>query len=144
MHCIRQMWNATSRWNVETKSNFRLFQSQIRQSRPKDVPSQSRVTSRMKLGTREDWRLSWVMITVSNMTKNTGRYVDTYSIFYITVNFTFNLRHYVTRYTHHTGKKESKKENRMTVRFSPCSKGVFSSVRKNTLTQYFSSLFPLF
>ena len=35
---------------------------------------------------------------------------DTYCIFYIPVNFTFNLPHYVTSYMHHTGKKESKKE----------------------------------
>ena len=32
---------------------------------------------------------------------------DTYCIFYIPVNFTFNLPHYVTSYMHHTGKKES-------------------------------------
>ena len=35
---------------------------------------------------------------------------DTYCIFYIPVNFAFNLPHYVTSYIHHTGKKESKKE----------------------------------
>ena len=35
---------------------------------------------------------------------------DTYCIFYIPENFTFNLPHYVTSYMHHTGKKESKKE----------------------------------
>ena len=29
---IRHLWNATSKSNVERKSNFRLFQSQIRQS----------------------------------------------------------------------------------------------------------------
>ena len=34
----------------------------------------------------------------------------TYGIFYIPVNFVFNLPHYVTSYMHHTGKKERKKE----------------------------------
>ena len=57
---------------------------------------------------------------MSSVTKNTSRYADTYRNFYITVNFAFNLPHYVTIYIHHTGKKESKKENRMTIRFSPC------------------------
>ena len=57
------------------------------------------------------------MITVPNITKNTGGYADTYRIFYITVNFTFSLPHYVTSYLHR--KNESKKENRMTARFSP-------------------------
>ena len=32
------------------------------------------VTSRIKLGTCEIRRLNWVMITVSSITKNTGRY----------------------------------------------------------------------
>ena len=50
------------------------------------------------------------MMTVSNITKNTGRYADTYHVFYVPVNFVFNLPHYVTSYMHHTGKKESKKE----------------------------------
>ena len=35
---------------------------------------------------------------------------DTYGIFYIPVNFAFNLPHYVTSYMHHTGKKENRKE----------------------------------
>ena len=35
---------------------------------------------------------------------------DTYRIFYIPVNFVFNLPNYVTSYMHQTGKKESKKE----------------------------------
>ena len=47
---------------------------------------------------------------MSSITKNTGRYTDTYRIFYISVNFAFNLTHYVTSYMHHTGDKESKKE----------------------------------
>ena len=34
---------------------------------------------------------------------------DTYRIFYIPVNFVFNLPHYVTSYMHHTREKESKK-----------------------------------
>ena len=50
------------------------------------------------------------MITVSSITKNTGRYADTYRIFHIPVNFVFNLPHYVTSYMHHTSKKESKKK----------------------------------
>ena len=52
------------------------------------------------------------MMTVSNITKNTGRYADTYHVFYVPVNFVFNLPHYVTSYMHHTGKKESKKEKK--------------------------------
>ena len=32
------------------------------------------------------------------------------AFFYIPVNFAFSLPHYVTRYMHHTGKKESKIE----------------------------------
>ena len=35
---------------------------------------------------------------------------DTYRIFYIPVNFAFNLPHYVTSYMHHIGKKESEKD----------------------------------
>ena len=31
-------------------------------------------------------------------------------MFYIPVNFAFNLPHYVTSYMHHTSKKESKRE----------------------------------
>ena len=45
---------------------------------------------------------------------NIVRY-DTYDIFYIPVNIAFILRHYVTSYTHHTGKKESKKEKEKNV-----------------------------
>ena len=57
-------------------------------------------------------RLSWVMITVSSISKNTGRYamIHVTTFFYIPVNFVFNLPHYVASYMHHTGKKESKKE----------------------------------
>ena len=51
------------------------------------------------------------MMTVSNITKNTGRYADTYHVFYVPVNFVFNLPHYVTSYMHHTGKKTSKKRD---------------------------------
>ena len=50
------------------------------------------------------------MITVSSITKNTGRYADTYRIFHIPVNFVFNLPHFATSYMHNTSKKESKKE----------------------------------
>ena len=47
------------------------------------------------------------MITVSSITKNTGRYaMIRTAFFYISV----NLLHYVTSYMHHTGKKEIKKE----------------------------------
>ena len=49
------------------------------------------------------------MITVSSITNNTGRYAMIYRIFYIPVNFAFNLPHCVTSYMHHTGKKERKK-----------------------------------
>ena len=51
-----------------------------------------------------------IMITVSSITKNTGRYAKIYRIFYIPVNFAFNLPHCVTSYMYHTGKKERKKE----------------------------------
>ena len=107
MHYIRHMWNATSKSNVEPKLNFRLQFSRrfgkvvfnlkllIQTSHLKAV------TSRIKLGTCEIRRLNWVMVTV--------RY-DTYGIFYIPVNFAFNLPHYFTSYVHHTGKKESEKE----------------------------------
>ena len=65
-----------------------------------DISHLKAVTSRIKLSTCENQRLSWVMITV---------HYETYSIFYIPVNFAFNLRHYVkSSYMHHTGKKESK------------------------------------
>ena len=58
-----------------------------------DVPSQSRI----KLGRCENRRLSWVMITVSSITK-LCRWIrsDTYRIFYIHVNFVSNLPHYFT------------------------------------------------
>ena len=36
-------------------------------------------------------------------------------LFYIPVNFAFNLPHYVTSYMHHTGKKENKKEKKNNV-----------------------------
>ena len=76
MQYIRRTWNATSKSNVEPKSNFLLFQSQIRQSRisfetiefswfrrriSKQLPAQ------IKLGTCEIRRLNWVMITVSSI-----------------------------------------------------------------------------
>ena len=51
------------------------------------------------------------MITVSSITKNTGRYAMIHTTFFdVPVNFDFNLSHYVTSYMHHTGKGESKKE----------------------------------
>ena len=71
------------------------------------------VTSRIKLGTCENRRLSWVMITVpdcSSITKNTVRYAMIHTaLFYIPVNFAFNLPHYVTTiaiYTTQAKKKE--------------------------------------
>ena len=63
------------------------------------------VTSRIKLAKCENRRLSWVMITVSSITK-----IHTYRNFYIPVNFDFKLPHYVPSQMHHTGKKESKKD----------------------------------
>ena len=57
------------------------------------------------------------MMTVTNITKNTGRYADTYHVFYVPVNFVFNLPHYVTSYMHHTGKTEIlKKEKKIRLR----------------------------
>ena len=41
------------------------------------------VTSRIKLGTCENRRLSWVMITVSSITKNTRRYAMIHTAFFI-------------------------------------------------------------
>ena len=70
--------------NVEPiKSSFRLFQSQIQQSRilfetvefswfRRRISKQ--LLARIKLGACEIPRLNWVMITVSSITKNTGRY----------------------------------------------------------------------
>ena len=74
------------------------------------------VTSRIKLGTCENRRLSWVMITVpdcSSITKNTVRYAMIHTaLFYIPVNFAFNLQHYVTTIAICTtqAKKKSKKD----------------------------------
>ena len=74
------------------------------------------VTSRIKLGTCENRRLSWVMITVpdcSSITKNTVRYAMIHTaLFYIPVNFAFNLPHYVTTIAICTtqAKKKSKKD----------------------------------
>ena len=49
-----------------------------------DVTSQSgSLTSRMKLGTCEIRRFNWVMITVSSITKNTGRYAMIHTAFFI-------------------------------------------------------------
>ena len=49
------------------------------------------------------------MITVSSITKNTGRYADTYRIFHIPVKFVFNLPHYATSYMHQQVKRRVKK-----------------------------------
>ena len=88
------------------KSGFFFSPSQIQASHLRAV------TCRIKLGTCETQRLSLlVMITVSSVTTNTGRYAIWYiTHFYVPVNFPFNLPHYVTSYMHHTGKKETKKE----------------------------------
>ena len=48
-----------------------------------------------------------------SISKNTGTgemSYDTYSIFYIPVNFAFNLPNYVTSYMHYSGKKKKKKK----------------------------------
>ena len=45
---------------------------------------------------------------------------DTYGIFYIPVNFAFNLPHYVTSYMHRPGKRrvqKKKKKNKVTKNF---------------------------
>ena len=55
---------------------------------------------------------------------------DTYRIFYIPVNFAFNIPHYVTSYMHHIGKKESKKEI-LKKEKKDCKK--FSGIRTRTL-----------
>ena len=75
--------------------------------------------------------LSWVMLTVSSITKNTGRYVMRF--FYIPVNFSFNLPRYVTSYMHHTGKKESKKEIVKKEKKIKLRKICFKGIRTRTL-----------
>ena len=51
------------------------------------------------------------MITVSSITKNTGRYAMILTaFFYIPVIFAFNLPHCVTSYMHHAGKKSRNKK----------------------------------
>ena len=50
------------------------------------------------------------MITVSSITKKTGRHSMIHTAFFIPLNFAFNLPHYVTSYMHHTGEKESRKD----------------------------------
>ena len=88
-HYIRHMWNATSKSNVELKSNFRLQFSRrfgkvvfnlkqlIKTSHLKAV------TSRIKLGTCEIQCLNWVMATVSSITINTGRYAMIHLAFFM-------------------------------------------------------------
>ena len=49
------------------------------------------------------------MITVSSITKTTGRHAMIHTAFFISLNFAFNLPHYVTSYMPHKGEKESKK-----------------------------------
>ena len=50
------------------------------------------------------------MITVSScVTKKTGRQAMIDTAFFISLNFAFNLPHYVTSYMPHKGEKESKK-----------------------------------
>ena len=50
------------------------------------------------------------MITVSSITKNSGRnaLIRT-AFFFIPVNFAFNLPHHAASYMHHTGKKRVEK-----------------------------------
>ena len=115
MHYIRHMWNATSKSSVEPKSNFPdcfsrrfdkvLFNLKLSNSVDSDVPSKSNYLSNE---IRHMWKSTIELGNVNSV--NTGRYADTHRIFYIPVNFAFNLPHYVTSYMHHTGKKESKKE----------------------------------
>ena len=138
MHYIRHMWNATSKSNVEPQSNFRPFQSQIRQSRflfetiefswfrrpiSKQLPLELN-----QAHVKMDDCMNWVMIIVSTVSKNTGRYADAYRIFDIPVNCAFNVPHYITSYMHHICKKKRvkkrfKKEIKIRLR-KICFKGI--------------------
>ena len=67
------------------------------------------VISRIKLGTCEIRRLNWVMVTASFPVLLEIAVVtlyDTYGIFYVPLNFAFNLPHVASYYMHHTGKKK--------------------------------------
>ena len=68
------------------------------------------VTSRIKLGACENRRLSWVMITVSSITKIPLDTLWYMPHFLNSCKLALNLPHYITSYMHHTDKKESKKE----------------------------------
>ena len=72
--------------------------------------------------------------SISSYAYGTTQYVtiryDIYRIFYIPVNFAFNIPHYVTSYMHHIGKKESKKEI-LKKEKKDCKK--FSGIRTRTL-----------
>ena len=76
-----------------------------------------------------------------SISKNTGTgemSYDTYGIFYIPVNFAFNLPNYVTSYMHYSGKKKKKKKKFVTLRLRKiCFQGIqtrtLQSVRTETL-----------
>ena len=105
---IRHIWNGTSKSNVEPKSNFPLFQSQIRQSR---INLKLSNLVRIKLGTCEVGRLKRVMITVSSITKNTGRYAMIHTAFFILLQSLLSIYHIALLAICTTQvKKESEKE----------------------------------
>ena len=68
------MGNASSKSNVEPKSNFQVSDSAKSYSIRRSRILIKVVTSRIEPGTGEVRRLNWVTITVSSITKNTGRY----------------------------------------------------------------------
>ena len=57
---------------------------------------------------REVWAPS-----ISKNTSTGEMSYDTYGIFYIPVNFAFNLPNYVTSYMHYSGKKKKKKKKKI-------------------------------
>ena len=110
---IRHIWNGTSKSNVEPKSNFPLFQSQIRQSR---INLKLSYLVRIKLGTCEGGRLKRVMITVSSITKNTGRYAMIQTAFFIFLQSLLSIYHIAllaicTTQVQKESKKEKEKNN---------------------------------
>ena len=76
MHYVRllnQMLNLSLIFDSFSRRFDKVVNLKLSSIVDSDVPSQSSCL-RIKLGTCENRRLSWVMVTVSSTTKNTGRY----------------------------------------------------------------------
>ena len=69
-----------------------------------------------------------------SISKNTGSgemSYDTYGIFYIPVNFAFNLPNYVTSYMHYSGKKKKIRNLKVTKNLLPGDSNPDSPISKN-------------